>query len=84
MTGKGVPGFLCVFCRDSNGIIIKRLSIMNLTTMKKSDSVYDTDVHELYHMTQRNVHPRSGYDSSAFNRRQTLLLTIEDIGIMVH
>ena len=86
MTGKGVPGFLCVFCRDSNGVdeqpIIKRLSIMNLTTMKKSDSVYDTDVHELYHMTQRNVHPRSGYDSSAFNRRQTLLLTIEDIGIM--
>ena len=33
-------------------------------------------------MTQRNVHPRSEYDSAAFNRRQTLLLTTEDVGIM--
>ena len=86
MTGKGVPGYLCVFCRDSDDVleqpIIKRLSLRNLTTMKKSDSVTDTDVHELYHMTQRNVHPRSEYDSKAFNRRQTLLLAIEDIGIM--
>ena len=39
-------------------------------------------MHELYHMTQRNVHPRSEYDSKAFNKRQTLLLAIEDIGIM--
>ena len=62
--------------------LIKRLSLQNLTTMKKSDSVINTDAHELYHMTQRNVHPRSEYDSAAFNRRQTLLLTAEDIGIM--
>ena len=86
MTGKGVPGYLCVFCRDSDNVleqpIIKRLSLQNLTTMKKSNSIVDTDVHELYHMTQRNVHPRSEYDSKAFNRRQTLLLAIEDIGIM--
>ena len=86
MTGKGVPGYLCIFCRDSDELleqpIIKRLSLQNLTTMKKSDSVIDTDVHELYHMTQRNVHPRSEYDSKAFNKRQTLLLAIEDIGIM--
>ena len=86
MTGKGVPGYLCIFCRDSDELleqpIIKRLSLQNLTTMKKSDSVIDTDVHELYHMTQRNVHPRSEYDSKAFNKRQTLLLAIEDVGIM--
>ena len=50
--------------------------------MKKSDSVIDTDVHELYHMTQRNVHPRSVYDSKAFNKCPTILLAIEDIGIM--
>ena len=50
--------------------------------MKKSDSVFDTDVHELYHMTQRNVHSRSQYDSDAYNDRQTILLATEDIGIM--
>ena len=86
MTGKGVPGYLCIFCRDSDGFLeqplIKRLSLQNRTTMKKSDSVINTDAHELYHMTQRNVHPRSEYDSAAFNRRQTLLLTTEDVGIM--
>ena len=86
MTGKGVPGYLCIFCRDSDGDLeqplIKRLSMQNRTTMKKSDSVINTDVHELFHMTQRNVHPRSEYDSDAFNRRQTLLLATEDIGIM--
>ena len=86
MTGKGVPGYLCVFCRDSDNVldqpIIKRLSLQNLTTMKKSNSVVDTDVHELYHMTQRNVHPRSEYDSKAFNRRQTLLFATEDVGLL--
>ena len=50
--------------------------------MKKSDTVFDTDVHELYHMTQRNVHNRSEYESDAFNKRQTILLATEDIGIM--
>ena len=86
MTGKGVPGFMCVFCRDSDNMfkqpVIKRLSLQNRTTMKKSDSIFDTDVHELFHMTQRNVHPRSEYNSTAFNERQTILLTTEDIGIM--
>ena len=72
MTGKGVPGYLCIFCRDSDGFLeqplIKRLSLQNLTTMKKSDSVINTDAHELYHITQRNVHPRSEYDSTVARR----------------
>ena len=62
--------------------IIKRLSLQHLTTMKQSDSVIDTDVPELYHMTQRNVHPRSEYDSKAFNRRQPLLFATEDVGLL--
>ena len=75
-----------MFCRSGpvTGFqpLITTLSLQNRTTMKKSDSVFDTDVHELFHMTQRNVHPRSEYNSSAFNERQTILLTTEDIGIM--
>ena len=86
MTGKGVPSFISLFCRDSDNMFeqpkILRLSLQNYTTMKKSDSVFDTDVHELYHMTQRNVHSRSQYDSDAYNDRQTILLATEDIGIM--
>ena len=50
--------------------------------MKKSDTVFETDAHELFHMTQRNVHNRSEYESTAFNKRQTILLATEDIGIM--
>ena len=49
--------------------------------MKKSDTIFDTDIHELFHMTQRNVHHRSEYESTAFNKRQTILLATEDIGI---
>ena len=75
MTGKGVPGYLCIFCRDSDGDleqpIIKRLSLQNRTTMKKSDSVINTDVHELFYMTQRNVHPRSEYDSASSRPRSS-------------
>jgi len=33
-------------------------------------------------MTQRNVHHRSEYEHTAFNKRQTILLASEDIGIM--
>ena len=36
--------------------------------MKKSDTVFETDIHELFHMTQRNVHNRSEYEHTAFNR----------------
>ena len=85
-SGTGVPAFLCVFCRHGNVIanqpIIRQMSIQNRTTMKKSDTIFDTDIHELFHMTQRNVHHRSEYESTAFNKRQTILLATEDIGIM--
>ena len=33
-------------------------------------------------MTQRNVNDRARYDRSAFNHRQVVLLTAEDIGVM--
>ena len=85
-SGTGVPAFLCVFCRDGPVLaeqpLITTLSLQNRTTMKKSDTVFDTDIHELYHMTQRNVHHRSEYESTAFNKRQTILLASEDVGIM--
>ena len=85
-SGTGVPAFLCIFCRHGYVLadqpMITMLSIQNRTTMKKSDTVFETDIHELYHMTQRNVHHRSEYESRAFNARQTILLATEDIGIM--
>ena len=33
-------------------------------------------------MTQRNVNPLADYDRAAYNRRQTILLSAEDIGLM--
>ena len=86
-TAYGSPSFLCIFCRDNDDNLlqqplIRQLSISSQTTHKKSNTVFETNVHELYHLTQRNVHPFSGYDRDAFNRRQTILLAAEDIGIM--
>jgi hypothetical protein len=85
-TAYGSPSFFCVFCRDNDGVgtqpLIRQLSISSQTTHKKSDTVFETDVHELYYLTQRNVHPMSGYDHAAFNKRQTILLAAEDIGIL--
>jgi len=37
---------------------------------------------ELYHLTQRNVHPEAHYDRKAYDRRQTILLSAEDVGMM--
>ena len=37
---------------------------------------------QLYHLTQRNVHPAAEYDRKAFNRRQTILLSAEDVGLL--
>ena len=37
---------------------------------------------QLYHLTQRNTHPYAEYDRKAFNRRQTILLSSEDVGLM--
>ena len=85
-SADGVPAYMGFFCRDDDELgeqpLITSLSIENRTTSKKSNTVYKTDVHELFHLTQRNVHERSGYDHLAFNQRQTILLATEDIGIL--
>ena len=85
-SGNGVPAFVCAFCRAGPVLddqpLITELSFQNRTTMKKSNTIYETNIHELFHMTQRNVHKRSEYAHAAFNKRQTLLLATEDIGIM--
>ena len=84
----GAPSYFCFFCRRTSEAdilqqpIIKTLSIFNGTTKKKSNVVQDMRVSQLFHLTQRNVHPASQYDRKAFNRRQTILLSTEDIGMM--
>ena len=85
----GMPSYIAMFGRDQDFTrahmrqpLIKQLSIMCNTTMKKSNTVLDADVHQLYHITQRNAHPRSRYDRKAFNHQQVILLSAEDIGMM--
>ena len=85
----GMPSYIAVFARDQdfrkNYLIqplIKQLNIMCNTTMKKSNTILDADVHQLYHITQRNVHPRAQYDRKDFNKRQVVLLSAEDIGLL--
>merc|ERR1711969_238305 len=62
--------------------LIKQLSIRSDTTMKKSNSILEAREHELYHMTQRNVHPRAEYDRYRYRYRQVVLLSAEDIGML--
>ena len=83
----GCPSYFCLFCRSATTDIlqqpiIKTLSIFNNTTKKKSNVVQDMSVSQLYHLTQRNVHPAAQYDKNAFRRRQTVLLSTEDIGLL--
>ncbi len=83
----GAPSYFCLFCRyESTDILqqpqIRTLSIFNLTTKKKSNVLSDLDITQLYHLTQRNVHPGAQYDKHAFKRRQTVLLKTEDIGML--
>jgi hypothetical protein len=83
----GSPSYWCLFCRNADTDIlqqpiIKSLSMFCNTTQKKSNSVSEMSVSELYHLTQRNVHPQAEYDRTAFNRRQTILLSAEDVGLM--
>ena len=83
----GAPSYFCVFCRfPSTDILqqpqIRSLSIFNVTTKRKSNVVTDLDISQMYHLTQRNVHPAAQYDKVAFARRQTILLKTEDIGLM--
>jgi hypothetical protein len=69
--------------------MIENLRISCSTTNRKSDVVCSTfrntkglGKHHLFHLTQRNVHPFADYDSGAYNRRQTILLSAEDVGLM--
>ena len=85
----GMPSYIAVFARDKDFSVqyktqplVKRLSIMCNTTMKKSNTILNADVHQLYHITQRNVHPRSHYTRDDFNDRQVVLLRAEDIGLL--
>ena len=84
----GMPSFIAIFCR-TNVVYdykvqpsIQELSIMCNTTMKKSNTILNASLFELYHLTQRNVHYRSRYDRHRFQKRQTILLSAEDIGML--
>ena len=50
--------------------------------MKLSNTILDAREHELFHLTQRNVHPRSEYTRVTNQLRQVILLCAEDIGDM--
>jgi len=83
----GSPSYFCLFCRSATTDIlqqpiIKSLSIFNGTTKKKSNVVTNLSVSQLFHLTQRNVHPAAQYDKNAARRRQTVLLSAEDIGLL--
>ena len=83
----GCPSYFCLFCRSETTDIlqqpiIKSLSLFNGTTKKKSNVVQDLSVSQLFHLTQRNVHPGAQYDKDTFRRRQTVLLSAEDIGLL--
>ena len=85
----GMPSHLAIFARDTDMSkdhlvqpLIKQLSIMCNTTQKKSNTILDANVHQLYHITQRNVNQRARYNRHTFNNRQVVLLSAEDIGLM--
>ena len=83
----GSPSYYCLFCRSATTDIlqqplIKTLSIFNATTQKKSNAIQEMSIGQLYHLTQRNTHPFAEYDRAAYNRRQTILLSSEDVGLM--
>ena len=85
----GMPSFIALFCRDQDRSrdymdhpLIKQLSIMCTTTQKKSNTILEADVHQLYHITQRNVNHRARYNRDTFNKRQVVLLRAEDVGLM--
>jgi len=85
----GMPSYIACFARDSDFSrdaeqqpLIKRMSIMCNTTQKKSNTILDANEHELYHITQRNAHPRANYNRYKYTKRQVVLLSAEDIGMM--
>ena len=85
----GMPSHIAIFCRDQDRSrdhmdqpLIKQLSIMCSTTQMKSNTILNANVHQLYHITQRNVNQRARYNRQTFNKRQVVLLSAEDIGMM--
>ena len=85
----GMPSHIAIFARDTDMShdyltqpLIKQLSIMCNTTMKKSNTILNANVHQLYHITQRNVNNRARYNRHTFNKRQVILMSAEDIGLM--
>ena len=84
-----MPSYVALYARDTDRSrdhmtqpLIRQLSIMCNTTMKKSNTILNANVHQLYHITQRNVNNRARYNRHTFNKRQVVLLSAEDIGLM--
>ena len=85
----GNPSYICMYARSKvrpneyiKQPLIKTLSISSGTTMKKSNTILEAREHELFHLTQRNVHPRAEYTRDVNQKRQVILLCAEDIGDM--
>ena len=85
----GNPSYIALFARSkvrpnefAKQPLIKTLSIHSSTTMKKSNTILEAREHELFHLTQRNVHPRAEYNRTTNQNRQVVLLCAEDIGDM--
>ncbi len=85
----GMPSHIAIFARDTDmrndylvQPLIRQLSITCNTTQKKSNTILNANVHQLYHITQRNVNQRARYNRHTFNDRQVILLSAEDIGLM--
>ena len=85
----GNPSYIALFARSKDRPteyvkqpLIKTLNIYSGTTMKKSNTILEAREHELFHLTQRNVHPRAEYNRHTNQKRQVILLCAEDIGDM--
>jgi hypothetical protein len=91
-TSNGMPSYIVLYSRYPNkhgqnyAVTQPRIETLNIacdTTKRKSNVVTDNmGKHYLFHLTMRNVHPSSGYNSTAYNKRQVVLLAAEDIGLM--
>ena len=73
----GNPSYICLYARSKvrpneyiKQPLIKTLNISSGTTMKKSNTILEAREHELFHLTQRNVHPRAEYTREVNQKRQ--------------
>ena len=83
----GAPSYFVVFCRRADTDIvaqpfIRSLSVTCETTKKKSNVMRNISAGQLYHLTQRNVHAGAQYDRHAYDERQTIMVSCEDVGLM--